>query len=366
MILRATLLSIVVLAGGGLHAEDDPIRAVFVSPARHEFWQKVEASMRAACEDLGIDLQVRYAEGNRFNYVREGKKAIAESPDYIFCLYMKGASEELLAEAEAKQVYTILFNATVPSDQRSVTGAPREKFQYWIAEVVPNDRVAGELLGAALVDRARKMNLGEEGRFEMIGINGDHGTEVADLRKKGLEDALRKSGEGVTLRQVVGTDWSKEMAGKKASQLVRRYPKTRVVWTAADIIAFGVRESLEKDGLQPGRDVLLGGIDWTSEGIVGVEEGWMAATVGGHFSEGAWVAVLAHDHFHGRDFADLRVSFRTPFGVIHRDNVELYRKRLHPKQDFRSVDFRRFSRVIDRDLKDYDFRVEKIVETLTE
>lgn len=115
--------------------------------------------------------------------------------------------------------------------------------------------------------------------------------------------------------------------------------------------------------LKPGRDIVTGGIDWLPEALEEVRNKEIDVSVGGHFIEGGWVAVLIYDYFNGKDFASERVSWKTHMRPITSSNVDYYENKLNEK-NWGKINFRKFSKVYNPSIKKYDFKMQNILNQL--
>src|SRR5690606_13087637 len=114
-------------------------------------------------------------------------------------------------------------------------------------------------------------------------------------------------------------------------------------------------QAVEAMGKKPGKDIFVGGIDWSDEGIKAVADRKMSTSVGGHIFEGAWSLILVHDYHYGIDFVnDPGVRSMTSMHSVSTDNVNDYKKKLR-NQDWSRIDFKRFSKKHNPDLDKYDF-----------
>ena len=94
-----------------------------------------------------------------------------------------------------------------------------------------------------------------------------------------------------------------------------------------------------------------------------VLDGEMVVTYGGHFLLGAWAMVVLRDYHDGRDFAEEDVRLQIPMGAI-----DLAVARRFPgigNTDWRKVDFTRFSKTRNPQLKRYEFTQDALLAQLT-
>lgn len=313
--------------------------------------------MQAAAEDLNIDLKMHYTEGNRVNSVKLVKKVLArEQPsDYLMYMYQVGAGKQMLELAEGSKVKSFIINTDILQEDKLEIGGPRERFKHWIGHMYPDDRSAGELLGAYLIETAKTKWTNKE--IELIAISGGRDSSAALERNKGLE--LATDAHSAKLNQLVFAQWRNDLAAHQAKVLLNRYPTTNILWSASDGMALGATASTH--AIQ--QDILVGGIDWTPEGLEAVRKGQLDASVGGHFMEGGWALVMLYDHFHQKDFSPSDFRIKSKMHLLHQDNVVDYIERVSDK-GYRDIDFRVFSKHLNPSVTSYDFSLENLLKAL--
>jgi ABC-type sugar transport system substrate-binding protein len=336
--------SVVLFTGGG---KDTP------------FWNLFEDFMREAASDLGMQLEVYYADGSRKRMATQIHTVCqrADKPDGIVFHLFKLNGPNILRIAEQYGIPVFLVNAGLSEKQRNEIGMPRTKLRHWLGEMLPDDDSAGYKLANALIDEAKKdpRRLGPDGRVHVIALNGTVSDSASIQRVAGLNRAIAERGDEATLEQVVAADWDEKMARKRCRFLHRRYPHAKVVWSASDLMAAGAIAAMEDRGLTPGKDVIIGGVDAATPEIMElIEQGKLYATVGGHFMEGGWVAVLLHDFLHGVDLDQIKSHYDSPMTLVTKDNLANYRAKLF-KSTWERMDFRQLSRIDSPELKTYRF-----------
>src|SRR5262245_1586095 len=118
-------------------------------------------------------------------------------------------------------------------------------------------------------------------------------------------------------------------------------------------MALGAITALREAGYKPGADVVVGGLNWSQDGVERVLKGVMVLTHGGHFLIGAWAMVILRDHHDGRDFAEEDVRLQFPVGAV--DLPIARRVSEIGKVDWRKVDFAGLSKVRKRVVTRYHF-----------
>ncbi|HPE61730.1 MAG TPA: ABC transporter substrate-binding protein [Thiolinea sp.] len=321
------------------------------------FWGVVEDMMAAACRQLGMKLRRYYAYSSQRNMIAAVDQAADDGVDVLVFPNFKEAAPEILERSRARGLPVYLFNADVNPQNRSQTGAPRERYPLWLGRMMPDDEQAGYVLAQTLIERARALGMApvEGGELEITGLTGTLVETPAFDRVDGLYRAVAGD-SGVRINQVVHAFWEEPLAYAKTLRLLKRYPQTRIFWTASDHMGLGSARALRESGRVPGRDVLLGGIDWSLEGIRAVQSGRFDVSVGGHVVEGAWVAVMLHDYLQGRDFADEGLEQHSPMQAFPMQYAPAYLKRIR-EQDWDDIDFCQFSRVLNPEVRHYAFDV---------
>jgi ABC-type sugar transport system substrate-binding protein len=107
-------------------------------------------------------------------------------------------------------------------------------------------------------------------------------------------------------------------------------------------------------GIHQGKDVFIGGVDWTSRGLAAVKSGEITTSVGGHFAEVGWALILFYDYFNGKDFASESTIFKSVMKPLTAKNVNIF-LRSEGKDRWSGVNFQSFSKVLNPSLKEYRF-----------
>jgi ABC-type sugar transport system substrate-binding protein len=298
-------------------------RVALFLPHEDLFWRDFSAFMGAAAGQLGLELECHLAENNRELMKEQLQAATSGDQPAAVVVFQdfKQAGPDLLRIAEEAGVPAFVVNAAVSAE---ACGLPRERYAQWIGTMESDGEAAGYSLGQLLAEEAKQRGLLDaEGKIHMIALAGIVSDVSSVARLDGLQRAIAERGD-VILHQVVPTDWSRAEGKLKAAELLKRFPSTAVVWAASDPLALGAVESLKAAGRKPGEDALVGGFDWTAEALEAVREGELHTTIGGHFMEGGWVAVLLHDYLAGHDFGGRQVEFHTPMQPITKTNVERF------------------------------------------
>ena len=366
-----TAISLAILLGwqADSFAAKDKIKVSFLSPLlSRPFWVTTMEMMQAAAEDLGIELTVVVSEGRASYKQHKAGKAMlnaVDKPDYFITGLWLDVTDRLLKLAEKKQIKSLIFNGTLTSENQEFFGLPRGNLKHWIGHLYPDD-LGGSYQLASYLQEQTRLNTSTltPGVIEIIGLGGDPESPPSRFRTHGLRRALSET-DRTHMVDFVHCDWDEKVAQQTTLELLQLHPATRTIWAASDSMAMGALSAIRVLGKKPGKDIIVGGFDWSPEALQEIKKGNLAASVGGHIAEGVWALILVHDYHYGIDFVrDPGIQHKTKMSLINSDNVEKYIKLLKDA-DWKQIDFRQFSKVHNKELRNYNFNFEAIAEQLT-
>jgi ABC-type sugar transport system substrate-binding protein len=119
-------------------------------------------------------------------------------------------------------------------------------------------------------------------------------------------------------------------------------------------MALAASNYLQEKGFNQGKDVFVGGIDWTKRALEAVKAGQLSTSVGGHFAEIGWAMILFYDYFNGKDFAGENTMFKSSMKPLTAKNVNIFLSS-EGKDRWSDVNFRSFSKALNPSLKEYRF-----------
>ena len=273
---------------------------LFLNPGttQEAFWVSYSQFMQAAARDLGVDLQILYAQRQPELTVAQARVALQgpNRPDYLMFVNEQYIAPQILRLAEGSGVKLFMVNAVLTADQQTLVGERPDR----IGSLVPNDEEGGYLMMKELIRLHPPVARGES--IEVLAFSGLKITPSAQLRERGMQRALAEHPQ-VRLRQLVYGEWTQQRAYEQARQLVGRYPNVSLVWSANDEMAFGAMRAFAEVGKVAGKDVLFSAVNTSSEALRAVVDGRLSALVGGHFTLGGWALVELHDYDQGVDLA---------------------------------------------------------------
>jgi len=370
MIKTIFLLCLITLFIPNSYAEHRKYTIGFFNPHKDNtvFWSLLEMTMQSACNDLGMELKIYHSD--HINQLNNLKRAIKNNEiDAAVFKTLKNNGIALLEVIEKHKIPSFFINVGLtPENLKRSGGGPRQKFKYWIGELLPNDEDAGYYLAEKLVQIAReKKMIDQDGKIHMVGISGLIGDNSSIKRVKGLKRFLNQpQNSDVILSQVVYSNWNKLDSKSKLLGLKKRYPKARVVWVANDPMALGTLEGIGELGLEIGKDMISAGIDWTYKGLESVSKNHLSFSLGGHYMEGGWSMAILYDYLHGVDFMKTEgVQMSSNFSILDNNNVHRYIERFGDN-NWDQINYKLLSKKFNPDLLQYHFKMENIFKQLSE
>lgn len=269
---------------------------VFLNPgySNETFWVSYSNFMQAAAKDLGMQLRIEYSERQPELALTQARQVLEgeQRPDYLVLVNEQYVAPEIIRLSRASGVKLFLVNNGLTHDQAALIGEHPDKYPPLLGTLVGNDEQAGYQMLKELI--ALSLSKAPQRPIELLAFSGLKTTPAAQLREQGMRRALAEHPQ-VRLRQVVYGGWGQQRAYEQAQQLLKRYPKIELVWSANDEMAFGAMQAFVEAGRTPGKDVLFSAVNSSPQALQARIDGRLSVLMGGHFSLGGWAMVLLHD-----------------------------------------------------------------------
>jgi len=334
------------------------------------FWMNVRQFMVAAAQDLGVDLQIYPYNANPGLFVKRVQEVLTDEnmkPDGILFHNFKKRGDEVLQLAEQYGVSAFVFNAGFGAD--APVGRPREQFSHWIGQMLPDDEYTGWLLSEKLLEEALKLEKrGADGTVHAVAFGGSRGSQASILRIRGFERSIQEQ-EQLLTQNILYAEWSRERVQKMVAPLIKKFPDVSVFWAASDSMAQGIIDGAKAQGWTPGKDFVVGGVDWLPEAVELIQSNEMTVSVGGHYLEGAWALIVLYDYLNGYDFAEIRATttLGTKMFALTTSNIaqfSMLREKLTLENIVKNIDFTVYSKTYYPELQEYDFNLEELLQGL--
>ena len=332
-------------------------RILFINPATpdDQHWNIVTSMMRAAASDLGVQLDVEYAFHSGEFTLKHASVASQQAlkPNYIIFRPVENTGPRVLQLTHAAGINTITIDSPFSKEERQVLGQPRQPYTTWLGQIVPNAIAASTQLGQLLAREVNRRNY--QGVMEFVAITGPEEDVGSQMRLFGLRQGIQAVGNAKLLGSF-SAKWSTRVADREAYKAFRYALESPVWWVADDNMTIGVLNVLRNTHRKIGTDTFIAAFHWTEQMMTALVQNRVQYVAGGHFIQGALALIMAHDHARGRDFADLGVNHTVELAVLHRENVANI-GRIMISDAWDRIDFRRFSRVTNPNLAQYDMSV---------
>lgn len=342
---------------------------LFINPQKKEleFWREITGFLQVAAESLGVQLQIVYGEGDPLRAAKLAKDLTQSDvkPDYLMHVLGMGFGHRTLQLSEDAKIKSFTFNSDILPADETLVSLPRRKYPHWIGHMIPDDTRAGKRLGEFLIHTALHQHaIAADDKVHIIALSGASNSSSSQQRRKGLMEAIASEPKAV-LDQSIFSGWERNQAQFKTCILFDRHPNAQVIWAVSDLLALGARDCLTQKAQETApRNVLIGGVDGIPEALDAIRKGELAATLSGHFMEAAWALVLLYDYHHGIDFIDDPGIRYSQLQLINQANIDLYSP-LFVRHNWRQIDFKKFSKAANPQLKTYDFSMDKVLDAMT-
>ncbi|WP_245835514.1 ABC transporter substrate-binding protein [Thalassospira mesophila] len=338
-------------SGQACAAPDKQPRVAFINPGygTHGFWKDVSDTMHAAARQFGFDI-VEFDSDRRWPLMAENANRVFmmdPPPDYIIAVNEHQQGGRIVIEANARHIPIFMLLNDLTEEQKSRLGRAGHNLPYWIATLTPDNEKAGFDIARSLVEAEQQLHPGTKKRdICLLSLAGDSNTPASLDRMEGLDVALGKFPQLKEKRRLV-VNWSYDEAYKRTATWLQD-GCLDAVWAANDDIARGAIAAIVKAGKVPGKDVVVGGLNWSAKGLKLVKDGQMTMTHGGHFLAGAWIMVMLNDFHHGIDLQGRGPNYSFPMQALTRDNVDRF-EAVFGQRNWDVVDFSKFGLVGQKD-----------------
>jgi ABC-type sugar transport system substrate-binding protein len=295
---------------------EKPTIGVVVTTLSLEFWNNYIKFMQKGAEELNINLVVLNADNNPDKMIKSIQDLAARGVNgIIFTPYWSTAARGLTIAKEAN--IPVALTDTYPD-----FSPQSDRFPNYIAFVGPSDADAGEQMAEHLF---AAMPAASDGKKHIVAVNGTPGTSVANDRRKGLENALKKHPEVVVDGEVNG-DFVRDTAQSAFESFYQGHRDIGGVWSANGGMANGIIAALKHQGKQPGKDVYVVGMDLEHENLEPLKNGELTFDIGGHWLEGGFAMVMLYDAIQGHKIPADQATVKLGLLPLTQDKLDQYLK----------------------------------------
>ena len=102
----------------------------------------------------------------------------------------------------------------------------------------------------------------------------------------------------------VNGDFAAETSLTATEDLLQKSEKINGIWAANGGTATGVMAACKNNGLTPGKDITIVGMDLNSSNVEAVENGELQYDIGGHWLVGGYAVIQMVDYLNGYEIAN--------------------------------------------------------------
>ncbi|MHA7861428.1 sugar ABC transporter substrate-binding protein [Tessaracoccus sp. Y36] len=227
-------------------------------PILDQFLQTVADGMTARAEEAGVELVVVSAQERADMQLSQIENFISQDMDAIIVLPQDtDATDPITSAATAADIPLVYVNrrpAALPAD---------------IPYVGSNSLIAGQLQMEALGEL-----INWEGNVAIL--QGDPSQEAAQMRTQGCKDVIDEH-EGLKLIREQAGNWYRDKGLSITENWIQSGDQIDIICSNNDEMALGAIQALKAAGQL--EDVVIGGVDATSDALVAMEAGELEVTV---------------------------------------------------------------------------------------
>lgn len=265
--LGAAFLLLLLASGCGKKEETDTQQASvvvgFSQLGAESSWRIANTeSMESAAKEAGFGLMMENANQKQEKQIDAIRSFIAYQVDVIiFSPIVENGWDNVLNEAKKAGIPVILMDRMIDTADKSLYAA------YVGADFYEEGRRAGEYL----IRKADEM--GAE-HLKIAEISGTLESTPMRDRQKGFMDVISGDSRFTVIDSICG-DFLRSKGEECASELLEKYGQDGidVIYSHNDSMTLGVLDVLEREGIRPGKDILLITVDGEKEAVEALKAG---------------------------------------------------------------------------------------------
>ncbi|QDD89898.1 sugar ABC transporter substrate-binding protein [Pseudomonas oryzihabitans] len=266
-----------------------------------------EAMADEAKREGGVQLQFEDARGDVVRQLSQVESFVNQKVDAVVVTPVDTAATRNMTAAAKKAGIPLLY----------VNRRPQEELPAGVVYIGSNEKLAGRLQMEAL---AQKMG-GKGNLAIMLGLLSNDATHG---RTAGVKEVLAKYPD-IKVVEEQTAEWQRDKGMDLMSNWLTSGRQIDAVASNNDEMAIGAAMALRQAGKQPGKDVFIGGVDGTPDGLAALQRGLLTVTVF-HDAKGQGRAAIENAVKAARK-ETVPAVVDIPFELVTADNVAQFKNR---------------------------------------
>ncbi|MDR6235065.1 sugar ABC transporter substrate-binding protein [Pseudomonas oryzihabitans] len=266
-----------------------------------------EAMADEAKREGGVQLQFEDARGDVVRQLSQVESFVNQKVDAVVVTPVDTAATRNMTAAAKKAGIPLLY----------VNRRPQEELPAGVVYIGSNEKLAGRLQMEAL---AQKMG-GKGNLAIMLGLLSNDATHG---RTAGVKEVLAKYPD-IKVVEEQTAEWQRDKGMDLMSNWLTSGRQIDAVASNNDEMAIGAAMALRQAGKQPGKDVFIGGVDGTPDGLAALQRGLLTVTVF-HDAKGQGRAAIENAVKAARK-ESVPAVVDIPFELVTADNVAQFKNR---------------------------------------
>ncbi|MGL6261428.1 ABC transporter substrate-binding protein [Vibrio sp. WXL210] len=262
----AYLLSTAAIAAPPPLAEKEVYKVGFAQSENNNPWRIAETnSFKDVAEECGWQLVISDAASSASKQVSDVDSMIAQGVDVIF---LPPREEKPLVpavmKAKARGIPVFLVDRKV---DETVVKPGKDYVTFLGSDFIKQGERAAEQLAKI-----------SGGKGKVIQLEGTTGATSSRDHIIGFNRVIAKYPDMEIVASQTG-DYARDKGRRVMETLLQAHPDVDLVWAHNDEMALGAIRAIEAAGLEPGKDIIIGGKDGTRDGFQAIMDGKLAFIV---------------------------------------------------------------------------------------
>lgn len=238
---------------------------ILISSTSNEFWATMKTRYEEAAKDADLDIEVfeASAEDDAQGQLDALNTMVTMDFDVIILSPINGTNLiPGIVSANEKGIKVINLGPGVDETALEEAGGHLD------AKITVNFEDQGKMVAEDIVDRL-------DGKGQVAILEGLAGAAQSEGRVKGAEDVFAQN-EGIEVVASQDCNWDTDTAYEATRDIMTANPDVKAIFACNDNLALAAVQALTELGI---KDVLVYGVDYTSDAKAAIEEGTMMGSM---------------------------------------------------------------------------------------